>query len=195
MCKCSNVDVCEFDREYLKSMLQKRYKRWIVKMNRGEGVFSPISSSHLLPPACFHQPSFLFSLSSSLTYLSVHFLWTHSPNPLCASSRLLRAIRQFTGVTFAPTRTGRAASPLPAVTIATGPELRYSGCDASASALNDSNVQFEIDRVPWHFDLPGLNYRPYLAVAPHGLKSPSLRVHAAFHRKFGPCARTLVDPV
>lgn len=97
------------------------------------------------------------------------------------------------GVTFAPTRTGRAASPLPAVTIATGQELRYSGCGASSNALNDSNVQFEIDRVPWHFDLPGLNYRPSLAVAPHGLKCPSLKVHTVFQREFHPCGGSSVD--
>lgn len=163
-----------------------------MNWGRGWGVFSPrilffsSPSSHLPPPAI--SVSFL-----SRTDLSVHFLWTHSPNPLCA--RLLHAIRQFTGVTFAPTHTGQASSPLPAVTIATWPELRYSGSSAAASALNDSNVQFEIDRVPWHFDLPGLNYRPSLAVEPHRLKSPGLRLCTANRHLYQPCARMLADPI
>lgn len=153
-------------------------------MGGGYSLQDPLLISFPLPISTSHLFFFFFS-SRLLSHISQFISCEHILLILCASSRLLRAIRQFTGVTFAPTRTGRAASPLPAVTIATAPELRYSGCRASASALNDSNVQFEIDRVPWHFDLPGLNYRPSLAVAPLGLKSPGLRVHAVIHREFG----------
>lgn len=150
----------------------------IVTMNRGRGGSLPESSSPCLrPPTSLHQPSLsLFSLAQISQFISCE----HILLILCA--RVAPACYQTVHGSHirSNTHTGQAASPLPAVTIATWPEPRYSGCSAAASTLNDSNVQFEIDRVPWFFYLPGLNYRPSFGGSTSQVKEPRLSIEHGY---------------